>query len=119
MTDTKVTLQELKERVATFVAQRDWNQFHAPKNLSMTIAAEAAELLEKFLWVESKDSYAAVDNNRSEVEDELADVLFAVLCFANAAGIDLSSAFATKFAKIEKKYPIDKVRGKSNKYTDY
>ena len=119
MEDKKVTVHELKERMALFVSEREWNKFHSPKNLSMALSAEAAELLEKFLWIEAGDSYAEVDRNREQIEDELADVLAYILSFANAAKIDISAAFDRKLVKNAQKYPIEKARGRHTKYTDY
>lgn len=117
MNDTKKTVAELKQEAAAMVAERDWNQFHSPKNLSMGIAAEAAELMEKFLWIDSKASFDELATNRQEIEDECADVLIGLLCFANAANIDLSKAVEHKLALIKEKYPIEKSKGRATKYT--
>lgn len=119
MSDEKVTLAQLKEKAAKFAQERDWNQFHSPKNLSMNTAIEAAELMEKFLWLDCEESRQEIEKNRQEIEDELADVLFSVLSFANAAKIDLAQAFTHKIALAEQKYPIDKAKGKREKYTAY
>src|SRR4051794_39581867 len=114
MTDATTTLADLKEGMARFVADRDWQQFHAPKNLAMALAAEAAELMEHFLWIDNDASRELVrDPARLEpVADELADVLGVVLALANALGLDLSQATARKMAKNVHKYPADKVRGR-------
>jgi dCTP diphosphatase len=117
MQDSNSTVLQLKEKVALFVQEREWEQFHTPKNLSMDIAVEAAELMEKFLWLEGAASQEEIDNNRQEIEDELADVLIGLLCFANASNIDLSNAFHKKLAKTAAKYPIEKSKGKHTKYT--
>ena len=117
MNDATATLALLKERMAAFVKDRDWNQFHSPKNLSMDIAVEAAELMEKFMWIDSPESFQEVGRNRQEIEDELADVLLGILCFANATGIDITQAFLHKLEKTGQKYPVDKAKGKSTKYT--
>lgn len=117
MADQKTTVQDLKNDMAQFVKEREWEQFHSPKNLSMNIAAEAAELMEKFLWCESQDSFKELQENRSEIEDELADTLIALIAFANAAGIDLSKSFEKKLAEVAAKYPIEKSKGRSTKYT--
>ena len=116
MQDSTTTLAELKEQVAEFVTEREWNQFHSPKNLSMDIAVEAAELMEKFLWIESAASHQEVDANRQEIEDELADILMGILCFANAANIDIAKALEHKLALTAAKYPVEKSKGKANKY---
>jgi dCTP diphosphatase len=118
MNDATLTLSKAKEAVEQFVAERDWQKFHSPKNLSMDIAAEAAELMEFFLWVESADSMQKVNEKRREVEDEAADILIALLGFCNVANIDLGAAFLAKLGSTKQKYPIHKVKGKAVKYTD-
>jgi len=117
--DDATTVAELRQKVDQFVAEREWNQFHSPKNLSMAIAAEAAELMELFMWVEGKDSRVEAERKRQDVEDELADVMIACLCFASSCGIQVSEAIERKLAKTCEKYPVDKVRGRSDKYTEY
>jgi NTP pyrophosphatase (non-canonical NTP hydrolase) len=105
--------------VQEFVAERDWQQFHNPKNLSVKIAIEAAELMEKFEWLNDKESYAEFDKDieRQEIEHELADVIVAALCFANIAGIDVSKAIERKMALNKAKYPVEKSKGSREKYT--
>lgn len=117
MSDTTKTIQQLKDIAAQFVKERDWNQFHNPKNLSMDISVEAAELMEKFLWMTTQESVEEIAKNRQEIADELADVFFGILCFANATGIDLAAAFEHKIAEVAKKYPVDKAKGRREKYT--
>lgn len=119
MSDDTTTLEQLKKAAATFVQERDWQQFHSPKNLSMDIAIEAAEIMEKFMWIKDDDSLQHFEKIRSEVEDELSDTLLAILCFANTCNIDLTSAFSKKLEEIKKKYPIEKVKGRADKYTAY
>ena len=119
MNDTKITLQQLKQRHQDFVKERDWNQFHVPKNLSVALAVEAAELMEKFQWVDNAQSWAVVEKERAEVEHELADILCYVLAFANACNIDLSAAFERKMQLNEAKYPADQAKGRADKYTAY
>ena len=116
MDDTKATLQLLKDNVKKFVNERDWEKFHYPKNVSMSLAIEAAELMEKFVWVGSKASVQELEANRQEVEDEFADVVINILAFANATGIDIAQAVAAKLASTSKKYPIEKVKGSYEKY---
>jgi NTP pyrophosphatase (non-canonical NTP hydrolase) len=118
MNDDTLTLGRAKKSVEQFVAERDWQKFHSPKNLSMNIAAEAAELMEFFLWVESADSMSKLDEKRREIEDEVADILMGLLNFCNACNIDLGGAFLAKLESTKKKYPIDKVKGRAVKYTD-
>lgn len=117
MKDQITTLQELKTTVKNFVDERDWAQFHAPKNLAMCIAIEAAELMEKFQWMTTQASHDETDSNRDEIEQELADVIISALCFANITGIDISDAVDRKLKHNAQKYPIEKAKGKYTKYT--
>lgn len=120
MTDAETTVAELRGRVLAFVQERDWEQFHSPKNLSMALAAESGELMEHFLWAESKDSLAVARDpkKRPKIEDEIADVVIYALEFANICGIDLAAAIAAKLGKNAVKYPVEKSRGRSDKYTE-
>ncbi len=117
MSDTITTLQQLKDKVAAFVREREWEQFHSPKNLSMAIAIEAGELMEKFLWIEGDKVYKELDSNRTEIEEEFADIIIALLAFCNACNIDVSKAFEHKLALICEKYPVEKAKGRYLKYT--
>jgi dCTP diphosphatase len=114
--DITITIQTLKEHMAQFVAERDWQQFHTPKNLSMSIAIEAAELMEKFQFVDTQESVAIAQKYKEEVAHELVDVLCYVLSFANACAIDLSSTCIQKIALNAQKYPADRARGDYAKY---
>jgi NTP pyrophosphatase (non-canonical NTP hydrolase) len=120
MTDAKTTVTELRERVLAFVHERDWEQFHSPKNLSMALAAESGELMEHFLWAESKASLAVAHDpkKRPAIEAEIADVVIYALEFANICGIDLSAAIETKIAANALKYPVAKAKGRADKYTE-
>jgi dCTP diphosphatase len=120
MHDNTTTVEELRERVLAFVRARDWEQFHTPKNLSMALAAEAAELMEHFLWADGQTSAATVGDprKRPEIEDEIADVVIYALEFANVCGIDLAAAIDAKMVKNAQKYPVEKARGRSEKYTE-
>lgn len=120
LTDATTTLADLKRRVLTFARERDWEQFHSPKNLSMALAAEAAELMEHFLWAEQAASHTRAQEpaRRLEIEEELADVVIYALEFANVTGIDLATAIEAKLAANAKKYPVEKARGRSDKYTE-
>lgn len=113
------TLKDLKKMVAEFVSEREWDQFHNPKNLSMNLAIESAELMELFMWCTTEASFNALEAHRTDVEDEFADVLIGLLAFANAAQLDVVKAFEHKLEKTKHKYPVEKVRGKSDKYTTY
>lgn len=120
LTDGKTTLAELKSRVLAFAQERDWEQFHAPKNLSMALAAEAAELMEHFLWSTSEASRAITrdPDKRRKIEEELADVVIYALEFSNVTGIDLAAVIESKMALNAKKYPVEKARGRSEKYDE-
>ncbi|MFH0983424.1 MAG: nucleotide pyrophosphohydrolase [Planctomycetota bacterium] len=114
MTDNDTTVAELRRRIAEFVRRRDWEQFHDPKNLSASIAIEAAELMEHFQWVPS-DQAAQVRHDPSamvQIGEELADILAFALSFANALDIDVSSTLLAKLQKNEAKYPADQYYGR-------
>ncbi len=121
MTDESSPIAALRARVAQFVAARDWAQFHAPKNLAMALACEAAELMEHYLWVDAPASLAVTDDpvKRAQVEAELADVAICLLNLCNVLKVDLSSAVERKLAEADAKYPAEKVRGKALKYDQY
>jgi len=114
MPDRETTVARLRELVEDFVARRDWHQFHTPKNLAMSLAIEAAELMEHFQWLTAEQSCAVVGEPKklAEVSEELADVLCYALAMANELGIDLSAAIQAKLAKNEQKYPADQYRGR-------
>jgi NTP pyrophosphatase (non-canonical NTP hydrolase) len=114
MSDSTTTVAALREAWARFVAERDWGQFHSPKNLVMALAVEAAELMEHFLWIDNDASrdLAGDPAVRERVADELADVTGVVLALCNALDLDLSDAIAHKMAKNVLKYPVEKSRGR-------
>jgi NTP pyrophosphatase (non-canonical NTP hydrolase) len=114
MPDQTTPIHVLREAMRTFIAQRDWEQFHSPKNLAMALAAEAAEVMEHFLWMENAESRTVMkDPQRLEqVADEIADVLGVCLALCNALDLDLSDAFLRKMSKNVHKYPVEKARGK-------
>lgn len=120
LNDSATTLAELKTHVLAFVRERDWEQFHSPKNLSMALAAESGELMEHFLWASGEQSNAIARDpaKRAKIADELADVVIYALEFANMTGIDVAAAIETKMAANAKKYPVEKARGRSDKYTE-
>jgi NTP pyrophosphatase (non-canonical NTP hydrolase) len=114
MPDTTTTVQELREAMARFVRERDWEQFHSPKNLVMGLSVEAAELTEHFLWVENEASRGVIGDavKMGEIADEMADVACYLLALSNTLGIDLSDAIRGKLVKNAVKYPAEKCRGK-------
>lgn len=112
--DQSTTVAELKKLVDDFVRARDWSQFHSPKNLSMALAVEAAELMEHFQWIEVSDSRAVADQPEklAAAAEEVADVLAYTLAIANSLGIDLSETLHVKMIKNGVKYPTDEYRGR-------
>jgi dCTP diphosphatase len=112
-------LEELKARVRDFVEERDWDRFHSPKNLAMALSVEASELVELFQWLTEEESGALDPDRRRRVADELADVLWFLVRLSDRLGIDLLEAAERKLAANAAKYPADRVRGQSRKYSDY
>ena len=113
--DEKTTVAELRRRVAEFVAVRDWEQFHSPKNLSCAIAIEAAELMEQFQWLTGAEAAAALEDGakRAAVVDELADVLIYALSLANSLDVSASRAVLEKLARNEDRFPAESWRGRA------
>ena len=114
MADDKTTIRELIEVVAQFEAQRDWAQFHSPKNLALGVAIETGELLEHFQWITEAQSREMVKDAEQvgQVRQELADVFCYLLNLAHVMNIDLSDAFYEKMKINEAKYPAEKYRGR-------
>ncbi|HEY2826351.1 MAG TPA: nucleotide pyrophosphohydrolase [Pirellulales bacterium] len=114
MSDQTTTLADLRQLIANFVNQRDWQQFHSPKNLSMSLAIEAAELMEHFQWLTIDQSRAigTQPEKLGEVADELADVLCYALALANELQIDVADAIRAKMIKNERKYPAAEYQGR-------
>ncbi|MEJ2199912.1 MAG: nucleotide pyrophosphohydrolase [Desulfuromonadaceae bacterium] len=119
MNDRDTTLQQLKERMAEFVRERDWEQYHTPKNLSMSIAIEAAELMEHFQWLTVEASQQLAPEALQDIGEELADIVIYSLSLANTLKLDLATTVTKKMEKNIRKYPSEKVRGKAHKYTWY
>ena len=115
MADDTTTFAQLRQRVAEFVAARDWEQFHGPKNLSVAIAVEAAELMEHFQWLTGEQSVAALQDETklAAVADELADILIYAFSLANALELDVSTAMAKKLARNEQRFPAEEWRGRA------
>jgi NTP pyrophosphatase (non-canonical NTP hydrolase) len=113
MADSDTNIESLKELVRQFAAEREWQPFHSPKNLSMGLAVEAGELMERFLWIDGEASRRAADDpvEREAIADEMADVANYLLTLSYTLGIDLSEAIRAKVAKNAVKYPVEKCRG--------
>ena len=112
-------MDALTRKLRRFAQDRDWNQFHSPKNLSMALIVEAAELVEHFQWMKQKESFALAEDKLAAVEEELADILVYLVRMADQLDIDLISAAKKKIKSNEAKYPAELVRGSSKKYTEY
>ncbi len=112
-------LDEIKNKLRQFALARDWDQFHSPKNLSMALAVEASELLERFQWLSEEQSNNLSVEQRKAVEEEMADVFLYLLRLADKLNINLLSAADDKISMNELKYPAEKVKGSSKKYTEY
>jgi len=113
------SLESLRDRLRDFAGERDWDQFHTPKNLSMALIAEAAELIEHFQWVDGEQSHILLDKTRVSVEEELADILIYLVRISDKLDIDLYKAVERKIKINEVKYPAHRVRGSAKKYTEY
>lgn len=109
-------LDALRERLRAFVAERDWDQFHTPKNLAMALVAEAGELVEHFQWLTPDESQRLDARARAEVELEIADVLLFLLRLCDRLGVDPIEAAQRKLVLNAARYPADKARGKATKY---
>ena len=103
-------MEEARQKILEFTKERDWDQFHSPENLAKSISIEAGELLECFQW--------GGDFNKSKVSDELADVVNYCILLADKLEVDLEDIVLAKLEKSRQKYPVDKAKGKSTKYTD-
>jgi NTP pyrophosphatase (non-canonical NTP hydrolase) len=114
MADATTTVAQLRDAMNHFVAEREWRQFHSPKNLVMALSVEASELMEHFLWIDNETSRTIVQDPAvlEQVADELADVSGVVFALCNALGLDLSDVIARKMAKNVVKYPVEKSRGR-------
>ena len=121
MSDTKITgdLTTLRDMIRLFVAERDWDQFHTPKNLACALSVEAAELLEPFQWLQQGDAQELGAEQLEHVRHEMADVLVYLIRLADKLDVNLVSAVTDKMVLNRAKYPADLVRGAAKKYTDY
>jgi dCTP diphosphatase len=111
-------LDSIKIRLREFASERDWDQFHSPKNLAMALIVEAAELVEHFQWLTGEQSQALSPAKLAEVEQEIADIQIYLVRLADKLGIDIERAVQAKMEINARKYPADKVRGSARKYTE-
>lgn len=116
--DSRTKVGDLRKEVDDFVSARDWNGYHTPKNLAISIAIEAAEIMEHFQWLSLDEAtdLAADPSAQAEISEELADVLIYCFSFANATGIDISAAVRAKLARNEQRFPVETVAGKLGPY---
>src|SRR4051812_40591750 len=114
-----MTIEDLQKQLEEFARQRDWEQFHTPKNLAMALASEAGELVSIFQWLTPDESLNLDDRQRENLTDELADVATYLFRLAAVANIDLVEAVAHKIVANERRYPADRVRGSARKYTEF
>ena len=120
MTDTPPdSLEHLRQKLADFARRREWEQFHSPKNLSMALIAEAAELVEHFQWLSDEQSRKLATETLAEVRLELADILIYLIRTADQLGVDLIAAAQDKIALNERRYPEEKVRRKARRASEY
>ncbi|MEA5115940.1 MAG: nucleotide pyrophosphohydrolase [Geobacteraceae bacterium] len=114
-----ISIEELVRKVKDFCEARDWDQFHGPKDLAIGVSTEAAELLEHFRFQSDEQALALLNDpkTKEEIEDEIADVLFFLIRFSQRFNIDLTNALLRKIDKSDKKYPVEKAKGKNTKYT--
>lgn len=119
MSESKHDLNSLIKRLRQFADERDWNQFHSPKNLAMALIVEAGELVEHFQWLTESESCALPAEKLQEVEYEIADVFIYLLRLSDQLNVDIVDAAVRKIELNARKYPVDKVSGKSKKYTEY
>jgi len=109
----------LRDKLRVFADARDWDQFHSPKNLSMALMVEVAELMEHFQWLTEAQSGNLAKQNKAAVAEELADILLYLVRLSDKLGVDLGEAALHKLEKNAAKYPADKVRGSAKKYSEY
>ena len=121
MTDDKSRsdMEHLASALQRFAEERDWQQFHTPKNLAMALTAEAGELLEIFQWLTPEQSQSLETKKQEELADELGDILIYLVRLASVTGIDLLQAARAKLEKNEQKYPVTQVKGDPRKYSEY
>lgn len=111
-------LEVLRDKLRAFIAERDWGQFHSPKNLAMALSVEASELVEIFQWITEEQSRTLDPQAKTAAGEEIADVLLYLVRIADQLGIDLVAEAYRKLVKNAEKYPVEKSRGTSKKYNE-
>jgi|GEM_PF-430587 len=115
----QTTMSALLQKMIAAYAERDWNKFHSPKNLSMTLSVEASEIMEHFMWASQEESYLKDPKKLQAVKQEIGDVMLVLMHLSHTLGIDPVQAATEKLEEICKKYPVEKCKGLSHKYTEY
>jgi len=115
----RTSVDNLREAIGRFIAERDWDQFHSPKNLAMALSVEVAEIVEHFQWLTEEQSKDLPPEKLAEVREEIGDVMIYLTELADKLDIDLVEAAKAKMEINSKKYPADLVKGRASKYTDY
>ena len=113
--DQDTTVASLRDQVQTFVNERDWEKFHSPKNISMALAVEAAELMEHFQWISMDESRLPDSEKLEKIGEEIADVFCYIMAISNALNLDLTQTFCRKMDLNRKKYPTDEFKGRFGK----
>ena len=118
MTEFKdISLEQIRQEVSNFAKERDWEQFHSPRNLLLALISEMGEVAEIVRWL-GDDDPAIPEDRREDWSDELADVFILLIRLADRSGVDLVQAFEDKFKKVKAKYPVDKFYGSNKKYNE-
>ncbi len=112
------SLEELRLKLRQFAEERDWRQFHSPKNLTMALCGEVGELSEQFQWLSEEDSKKLSDKRLAAVKDEIADVQLYLVLLADSLGVDIVDESARKIEANALKYPVSKAKGRSDKYNE-
>ena len=111
-------LDKIKQDISNFSKERDWDQFHSPKNISMALSVESSELLEIFQWLTEEESYSLNDSKKQDTKEEVADIAIYLIRMCMKLDIDLEEAIIEKMIKNREKYPVEKVKGSAKKYTE-
>ena len=112
-------LKKISKALEKFASERDWNQFHSPKNLSMALSVEVAELVEEFQWLTEEQSKTINSEKLAKIKDEIGDIFIYLIRLSFKLNIDMISAANDKILKNELRYPVDKAKGNAKKYTDF
>ena len=111
-------IRDLTTKIRKIAQDRDWEQFHNPKDLALSLVLESTELLEHFQWRNGKELDEYIKTHKEEVSEEVADVIYWALRMGDVLGVDIKQVLEKKLAKIEKKYPVEKAKGNHKKYTE-